>query len=61
MLKRGSVGDEQGVQKPPLLVWHLHCIAAVRLQRLKLGERGGLPPLTDGRALGWGLGLGQAD
>lgn len=37
------------------------CIAAVRLQRLKLGERGGLPPLTDGRALGWGLGLGQAD
>lgn len=34
------------------------CIAAVRLQRLKLGERGGLPPLTDGRALGWGLGSG---
>lgn len=57
MLKRGNVGDEQGVQKPLCLCG---CVAAVRLRRLKLGERGGLPPRADGRALGWVYGLGQA-
>lgn len=46
MLERGNAGDYQGSSEASSCV----CVAAVRLQRFKLGEKGELLAVIDGMA-----------
>jgi len=48
VLERGNVGDCRGSSEASLCV----CVAAVGLQRFKLGQKGELVSVTDGTASG---------